>query len=99
MQVKPRTRRKLRRPGDLSAHPAVRKHMAAQRRAIKLTPFPKFIDRETGTRCLVALVAAVGSDDLLLQFHSQLFQERISRSVFVAHSSGNSFSMKKRHSA
>jgi hypothetical protein len=33
--------------------------MAAQRRAIKLTPFPKFIDRETGTRCLVALVAAV----------------------------------------
>jgi hypothetical protein len=33
--------------------------MAAQRRAIKLTPFPKFIDRETGTRCLLALVAAV----------------------------------------
>jgi hypothetical protein len=33
--------------------------MAAQRRAIKLTPFPKFIDRETGPRCLVALVAAV----------------------------------------
>jgi hypothetical protein len=37
----------------------MRKHVAAQRRAIKLTPFPKFIDRETGTRCLVALVAAV----------------------------------------
>jgi hypothetical protein len=59
MQVKPRTRRQLRWPGDLSAHPAMRKHMAAQRRAIKLTPFPKFIDRETGTRCLVARVAAV----------------------------------------
>jgi hypothetical protein len=37
----------------------MRKHTAAQRRAIKLIPFPKFIDRETGTRCLVALVAAV----------------------------------------
>ena len=37
----------------------MRQHMAAQRRAIKLTPFPKFIDRETGTRCLVALIAAV----------------------------------------
>jgi hypothetical protein len=33
--------------------------MAAQRRTIKFTPFPKFIDRETDTRCLVALVAAV----------------------------------------
>ena len=39
--------------------------MAAQRRAIKLTPFPKFIDRETGPRCLVALVAAVGLHGLL----------------------------------
>jgi bifunctional non-homologous end joining protein LigD len=59
MQMKPRARRQLRRPGDLSAHPAMRKHMAAQRRAIKLTPFPKFIDRESGTRSLAALVAAV----------------------------------------
>ncbi len=33
--------------------------MAAQRRAIKLTPFAVFIDRETETRSLAALVAAI----------------------------------------
>lgn len=33
--------------------------MAAQRRAFKLTPFAVFIDRETDTRSLTALVAAI----------------------------------------